>query len=82
MVTSILVAMAEVVIYAGYIRRVKEAKIAEKKRPEVKEVLETWVSEVKARDGEKEKSVMPVSSSIDEKSDDALSYRKVRRTRG
>ncbi|OCK81217.1 hypothetical protein K432DRAFT_381519 [Lepidopterella palustris CBS 459.81] len=44
MVTSILVAMAEVVIYAGYIRRVKEAKIAEKKRPEVKEVA--WVIRV------------------------------------
>ena len=38
-----VVAIAEVVIYSGYIRRVKEAKDKEKKKAEQKEVFETWV---------------------------------------
>ena len=40
-----IVGVAEVVVYAGYIRRVKEAKDREKKKPEVKEIIETWVIE-------------------------------------
>lgn len=39
---SILIAIAEVVIYMGYIRRIKEAKIVEGKKIEVKEVIESW----------------------------------------
>ncbi|KAF2232811.1 hypothetical protein EV356DRAFT_525005 [Viridothelium virens] len=38
-----VVAVAEVVIYSGYIRRVKDAKDREKKKVEQKEVLQTWV---------------------------------------
>ncbi len=38
-----IVAVAEVVVYNGYLRRVKEAKQREKKRPERKEISETWV---------------------------------------
>ena len=38
-----VVGIAEVVVYAGYIRRVKEAKELEKKKPEIKEIIETWV---------------------------------------
>lgn len=38
-----VVGIAEVVVYAGYIRRVKEAKEKEKKKPEVKEIVQTWV---------------------------------------
>ncbi|KAK5168774.1 uncharacterized protein LTR77_006083 [Saxophila tyrrhenica] len=38
-----LVAAAEVVIYMGYIRRVKDAKGLETKKVESKEIVETWV---------------------------------------
>jgi hypothetical protein len=40
---SVTVAVAEVVIYMGYIRRIKEAKHTEVKKVETKEVVETWV---------------------------------------
>ncbi|EKG09330.1 ATPase vacuolar ER assembly factor Vma12 [Macrophomina phaseolina MS6] len=45
MTGSGVVAIAEVAIYMGYLRRIKEAKAEEKKRPEIKEVAETWVIE-------------------------------------
>ena len=38
-----MVAVAEIVVYAGYIRRLKEAKEKSKKVKEVKEVVKTWV---------------------------------------
>jgi hypothetical protein len=38
-----IVAFAEVAIYLGYIKRVQDAKVKEKKVPERKEILETWV---------------------------------------
>jgi TMEM199 family protein len=38
-----LVAFAEVAIYIGYIKRVQDAKVKEKRVPERKEVVETWV---------------------------------------
>ncbi|KAL8953015.1 MAG: hypothetical protein Q9222_001130 [Ikaeria aurantiellina] len=47
---SILVAVAEVVVYAGYLRRVKEAREKGKKQIEIKEIIKTWVI------GEDEKS--------------------------
>jgi TMEM199 family protein len=40
---SLLVGVAEVVVYAGYIRRVGEAKGKEKGIREFKEVVNTWV---------------------------------------
>jgi hypothetical protein len=40
---SLLVGIAEVVVYGGYIRRVSEAKGKQKGVPEVREVLRTWV---------------------------------------
>ena len=40
---SILVGVAEVVVYSGYIRRVGEAKGKEKSVTEIKEVMKTWV---------------------------------------
>ena len=42
---SIVVAVAEVVVYSGYIRRVREAKERSKSKPETKEIVETWVIE-------------------------------------
>lgn len=40
---SLLVGIAEVVVYGGYIRRVSEAKGKEKSVQEIKEVVRTWV---------------------------------------
>ena len=40
---SVLVAVAEVAIYMGYINRIKDAKGKEKKKVERKEIVETWV---------------------------------------
>ena len=37
-----IVAIAEVVVYSGYIRRVQAAKIQSKNQVEVKEVIDTW----------------------------------------
>ncbi|OJD30569.1 vacuolar h+-atpase assembly protein [Diplodia corticola] len=45
MTGSTVVAVAEVAVYMGYLRKIKEAKIEEKKKPEIKEVAETWVIE-------------------------------------
>jgi len=47
MTGSLVVAVAEVVIYSGYLRRLSEAKAVEKKKVEVKEIAETWVIEPK-----------------------------------
>ncbi|MCJ1387960.1 hypothetical protein MMC18_000803 [Xylographa bjoerkii] len=38
-----MVGVAEIVVYAGYIRRLKEAKEKSKKVVEVKEIVKTWV---------------------------------------
>ena len=38
-----MVGVAEVVVYAGYLRRLKEAKDKGKKEIEVKEIIKTWV---------------------------------------
>lgn len=46
---STFVAAAEVVIYLGYIRRLTDAKRAEKEKVERKEVVDTWVIEGKKR---------------------------------
>lgn len=40
---SLLVAVAETVIYAGYLRRVKEARAKGKEQAEIKEIIKTWV---------------------------------------
>jgi hypothetical protein len=40
---SLAVAVAEVAVYGGYVRKVKEAKLKEKRRPEIKEIVKSWV---------------------------------------
>lgn len=40
---SILVALAEAAVYAGYLRRLKEAQERGKKQVEIKEIIKTWV---------------------------------------
>ncbi|RAL62062.1 hypothetical protein DID88_002549 [Monilinia fructigena] len=47
---SLLVGIAEVVVYMGYIRRIGEAKGQARKLREVKEVMSTWVLTVLTRD--------------------------------
>ena len=47
---STIVAVAEVVIYMGYIRRINEAKAVERKMVEKKEVMDTWVIDAKTSD--------------------------------
>ena len=42
---GILVGVAEVVIYSGYLRRLDEARKVERKVVEVKQIAETWVIE-------------------------------------
>lgn len=46
--SSTLVAVAEVAIYMGYIRRIKESKVKERKQVEKKEIINTWVIDGKA----------------------------------
>ena len=38
-----LIGIGEVVVYAGYLRRLKEARERGKKKVEIKEILKTWV---------------------------------------
>ena len=38
-----MIGIAEVVVYAGYLRRIKEAREKGKKHIEVKEIIKTWV---------------------------------------
>ncbi len=54
MTGSLLVGVAEVVVYSGYIRRVGEAKGKEGKVKEVKEIVKTWVVGGNADEGGKE----------------------------
>jgi hypothetical protein len=51
MASSLAIAVAEVAVYGGYVRKVKEAKLAERKKPEIKEIVKSWVLE---KGGEKE----------------------------
>jgi len=46
---SVVIAIAEVGIYMGYIYRVKDAKSEEKRRKEAKEIVDTWVIDGKKR---------------------------------
>ncbi|KAI9882885.1 MAG: hypothetical protein M1823_005371 [Watsoniomyces obsoletus] len=43
MASSGLVGVAEVVVYAGYLRRVQSAKVEGRKRVETKQITKTWV---------------------------------------
>ena len=41
--SSVLVGLAEVVVYAGYLRRVETAKLKARRRVETKRITRTWV---------------------------------------
>lgn len=53
---SIIVGIAEVVVYSGYIRRLGEAKGQAKKVKEVKEIVNTWVIDKDWKEKENAKS--------------------------
>lgn len=63
MTSSVVVAVAEVAIYTGYIRRVREAKQTEKVKTEKKEILDTWVIDANK---ERRTNVPKATSVVDE----------------
>ncbi|KAF2445598.1 hypothetical protein P171DRAFT_454157 [Karstenula rhodostoma CBS 690.94] len=65
-----VVAIAEVVVYSGYVRNIAEAKKKEKKKPEIKKIVQSWVI-----DGIENKEASSASGSND-KLDDGIRYRK------
>lgn len=64
---SIAVAIAEVVVYGGYVRKVKEAKRQEKKKPEIKEIVSSWVFD---------KGQSSETTGIKDAVDDGIRFRK------
>ena len=68
-----MIGVAEVVVYAGYLRRIKEARDKGKKNVEVKEIIKTWVI-----GGQHEKADLDQAILIDPKApkDDELRRRK------
>ncbi|KAI4109936.1 MAG: hypothetical protein L6R37_000286 [Teloschistes peruensis] len=61
---SILVAVAEVVVYAGYLGRMKEAREKGKKQIEIKEIIKTWVVGEEGGPSQEKKPVDIVSTGI------------------
>ncbi|CZR57722.1 uncharacterized protein PAC_07611 [Phialocephala subalpina] len=70
---SMLVGVAEVVVYAGYIRRVGEAKKEERKVKEVKEIVNTWVV---GADDEKAEETDPILLKSKEDEEDVKTRRR------
>ncbi|KAF1848247.1 uncharacterized protein K460DRAFT_279007 [Cucurbitaria berberidis CBS 394.84] len=64
---SVAIAIAEVAVYGGYVRKVKEAKRLEKKKPEIKEIVKSWVIEKDDTSG---------VTGFKEKVDDGVRFRK------
>ena len=63
---SVIVAVAEVVVYSGYLQRIQEAKEKSKRHVETKEIMQTWV--IGKRDSEaKEQPPIPVPAMSTEK---------------
>ena len=70
---SSMVGVAEVVVYAGYIRKLKEAREKGKKRIEIKEIIKTWV--IGSEEGSKD---IPQVTEIYENKDKNIRRRKGR----
>ena len=64
------VGIAEVVVYSGYVRKVAEAKKKEKKKPEIKKIVQSWVITGN------EKNDGSVTVDPKDKLDDGIRYRK------
>lgn len=81
---SILVAIAEVAVYGGYIWRMGEAKRKEDDRPERKEVVQTWVVGKDGTDetgGEKEEQKPNENIVLLPEKDDTAKHLKRRTTK-
>jgi hypothetical protein len=57
MTGAIIVGVAEVVIYTGYLRRLTEAKTLERRKKEVKTIEDSWIIEGKSTSTRKETKV-------------------------
>ena len=57
-----VIGAAEVVVYAGYLRRVKEAKTRSEQEVEVKEIIDTWVIDSKESSKDRKQPVAVPSS--------------------
>lgn len=68
-----MIGVAEVVIYAGYLRRLKEAREKGKKEVEVKEIIKTWVI---GRDDEDSTSNQPKIIELKHPQDEKIRRRK------
>ncbi len=77
---SILVAIAEVTVYGGYVWRMGEAKRKEDIRPERREVVQTWVVGKDGDDNEKEDKAVLLPDKADA-TDSQLKRRAVKSTR-
>jgi hypothetical protein len=73
MTGSVLVGVAEVVVYSGYIRRVGEAKSKEKSVKEIQEVMNTWVVGAGQDDEDQTDKMVMIESQED---DEELKIRK------
>lgn len=71
MAGSLGIAVAEVAVYSGYVRKVKEAKMLERKKPEIKEIVKSWVLH---KGGEEETESVPVGKDKDDT--DGVRFRK------
>ena len=65
---SSMVGVAEVVVYAGYLRRIREAKEKGKKAVEIKDIVKTWVIGSEEEEGRMNKDVTPIHSQVPEDS--------------
>lgn len=70
-----MVGIAEVVVYAGYLRRIKEAREKGKKDVEVKEIIKTWVIGGKDEKPDRDEAILIESKTS---KDDDLRRRKAR----
>ncbi|OAK94732.1 hypothetical protein IQ06DRAFT_298232 [Phaeosphaeriaceae sp. SRC1lsM3a] len=70
MAGSFGIAVAEVAVYGGYVRKVKEAKRIEKRKPEIKEIVRSWVIDK----GQETEHSVPVGGK--EKDGDGVRFRK------
>lgn len=68
-----MIGVAEVVVYAGYLRRIKEAREKGKKDVEIKEIIKTWVIGGEDEEADHDEAIL-----IDSKTskDDELRRRK------
>ena len=68
-----MIGVAEVVVYAGYLRRIKEAREKGKKDTEFKEIIKTWVISREDKQADRDEAIL-IKSKVSK--DDDLRKRK------